>query len=131
MIGLTVEPGASYVTNSLKPGAPGFGDPSGIWGLMGATSVTPFYASADNGDGLYRWEFSCFPMGGHDLISEGGDLFNFQFSFDTAGTYTLGFVESTEGINRTYYGDWDEYEYYWGDITNDHEGFARSIVVTE
>jgi len=133
MVGLTVEPGASYVTNSLKPGAPGSGsgELSGIWGLMGATSVTPFNTGVDNGDGLYRWEFSYFPMGGHDLINEGGDLFNFQFTFDAAGTYTLGFVESTSGINRTYYGDWDEYEYYWGDITNDHEGFARSIVVME
>jgi hypothetical protein len=134
MVGLTVEPGAVSVYQSFKPGTPGGGADglSGIWGLMGASSVTPFYATGiDNGDGLLRFEFSIFPMGGHDLIGEGGDLFNFQLTFGAAGTYTLGFVESTNGINRTYYGDWDEYEYYWGDISNDHEGFARSIVVTE
>ena len=83
----------------------------------------------DNGDGLERWEFALLPENGCDLLNEAGDLLNFQFTFSAAGTYNLGFVESTGDIRRTYYSDQDEYEYYWGDISNDHAGIAHSITV--
>ncbi|MBN2082299.1 hypothetical protein JW859_08845 [bacterium] len=135
MAGLTVEQGAALVTESINVGAVGgaMRTPDGLWAEMDPSSLTGTdgWGIHVGGDARHRWEFYLLPTAGVDLVDAAGDLFNFEFTFSEAGTYILGFEQVTGTVKRTYYEDWDEYEYYWGDISNNHAGFPNSIVVTE
>ena len=137
LLSVTVEAGAELVDNSINVGAIGGSqtEADGIWAAMGPSGFTlpssyMIWQGSTGGD-RERWEFFLFPLNGSDLVDETGDLFNFQFTFNAPGTYTLGFVQETDGVARTYYTDGDEYMHCWGDLSNDHEGIPNSIVVTE
>jgi len=137
MVSVTVENGAAYEPGSFNPGDVGGGtnEVDGYWAAMDPAPVsmlTPpevFIQDEDIGGGRSRWEFTLPPVPGEDETEAQGVLFNFEFSFGAAGTYTLGFQKDTGTVKRTYYSDQGENEYFWGDISNDHDGVPRSIVV--
>ncbi|GEM_PF-2835096 len=129
MISLTVEPGAQFGDSS--PGTPGGDGEDGIWSPLGTSTVHAFSYLGDNGDGLQRLEVTLLPFDGTEIIGAAGSLFCVECTFDSPGTYTFGFKEITGIVKRTYYTDYDEYEYSWGDISNTYAGVPNSIVVVE
>lgn len=123
-VGLTMESDAEKVANSFNIGLPGgaAGDADGFWTAMapaGGFLLPPdnFILNADIGGGRERWDFNVTPIGGSDQTTASGALFNYQFSFASAGSKTFGFQE-VSGVNRTYYSDAANTEYFWGDVTN-------------
>jgi hypothetical protein len=123
-VGVTVETAATFQSNTFNAGAVGggAGDVDGFWTAMnpgGGFLLPPdnFIQATDIGGGLERWDFNLTPIGGADQTTASGALFNFVFEFGSAGTYNLGFQEF-ETVNRTYYQDAANNEYFWGDITN-------------
>ncbi len=61
-----------------------------------------------------RWDFNISPLGGSDVASARGELFNVQFTFSEAGEKQIGFQEFN-GVNRTYYTDMATgEERFWG-----------------
>jgi hypothetical protein len=132
---VTVEAGASLVADTMNAGTIGgiHNERDGIWPAanLPLLTVSSLIGGIDIGSGRERWEFFAHPGPGPDLQDAAGDLFNFEFTFDAPGTYVLGFQDITGIVGRTYYSDWDEFEYFWGDISNSHAGFPNSIVVTE
>ncbi len=134
-------------------GAPGGaqGDADGIWGENGMglsdgsflIGPEPFMfpgweEKSDFGiSERHRMEFYIVPLGGHDITGISGALLNFQVKFDHAGTASFGFIESTPPIDRTYYRDGSNNDYYWGtlmagpDGVLNVEGVNNTIVVTE
>jgi len=135
---VTVETGATYVANSFNVGEIGgvTGDADGFWAEMNPSDG--FLLPPDNflfgqetalGDGRHRLSFNVTPIGGSELLATEGALCNFQLEFSEPGVYTLGFLDATGVVKRTYYSDSAPEEYFWGDISNNHEGFAKSITV--
>ncbi|MCB1216132.1 hypothetical protein KDL44_01985 [bacterium] len=128
--GVVCENGASYAATSFDVGTPddtpdvGSANPiDGVWGDMGATSflLAPdnFITGTDLGDGTSRTDFNVTPLGGSDITAN-GLLFNFEYTFASAGTYTLGF-EAVNVVSRTYYQDSSAAtDFFWGDIANSH-----------
>ena len=122
-VGLTIASDADK-TDSFNIGVPGggAGDVDGFWTTMnpgGGFLLPPFnfIVATDIGGGLERWDFNVTPIGGADVAAGEGALFNFTFTFGSAGTKTFGFQE-VSGVKRTYYSDGASTEYFWGDITN-------------
>jgi len=116
--------GFAYVANSFNAGAVGgaTGDVDGFWTCMGPTSFLlpqdAFIVRSDAGGGLYGIDFNVTPLGGQDVTTCDGALFNFQASFTTPGTYNLGF-QDVNVVSRTYYQDGSQTpDRFWGDITN-------------
>lgn len=128
--GVVCENGASYASTTFDVGNPddtpdvGSANPiDGVWADMGATSflLAPdnFITGTDLGDGTSRTDFNVTPLGGSDITAN-GLLFNFEYTFASAGTYTLGF-EAVNVVSRTYYQDSSAAtDFFWGDITNSH-----------
>lgn len=122
--GLTIEADAVKVAGSFNVGEPG-GQPDaadGIWASMhpaGGFLLPPdsFIVATDIGGGRERWDFNVTPIDGSELASAEGELFNYKFTFASAGTKTFGFQESL-GVDRTYYSDGANTLYHWSDISN-------------
>jgi hypothetical protein len=122
--GLTMEADAEKVAGSFNTGVPG-GQPDasdGFWAAMDPADgflLAPdnFILATDIGGGRERWDFNVTPIGGSDVTASEGALFNYKFTFGTAGVKTFGFQEFS-GVNRTYYSDSTSTQYFWGDSTN-------------
>jgi hypothetical protein len=134
-----VAAGVGYVKNSFNVGTPGGAadEVDGFWTNMGSPTflLAPdsFYAVTDDvqdGDpALECLDFNVTPLGGSDVDTGSGALFNFKAFFRNAGTYTLGF-QQVFTVNRTYYQDTNQApDYFWGDITNVHAGVPNSVTV--
>jgi len=128
--------GINFVGGSLNVGAVGgaAGDADGFWTAMAPSSflLPPdnFIVRSDAGGGLYGIDFNITPLGGSNQTSASGALFNFQVTFDTPGTYDLGF-QDINVVDRTFYQDDSQStDFFWGDITNSHAGVRSSVVVT-
>ena len=127
--GVVCENGATYTSNTFDCGAiDGEAAPNapidGVWADMGATSFLlgddSFIVGEDLGDGTSRTDFNVTPLGGSDITAN-GLLFNFEYTFASAGTYTLGF-EAVNVVSRTYYQDSSAAtDFFWGDISNTHD----------
>jgi hypothetical protein len=122
-----------FVGGSFNVGATGgeADKPDGLWGPDGmdvdgflvAFDFWPGDEVADLGiAGRHRYQFDLVPIGGHDLTTAAGALFNFQVSFDHAGTASFGFVEETGTINRTYYRDGSNTDHFWGQLMAGPDG---------
>jgi len=123
-IGLTIDSDCDKVANTFNIGVlgGGNGDADGFWTAMnpgGGFLLPPdnFIVATDIGGGRERWDFNVTPIGGADQTTASGALFNYQFTFGSAGTKTFGFQEIS-GVKRTYYSDGASTEFFWGDITN-------------
>jgi hypothetical protein len=137
--GLTIESDATYVANSFDVGAAdatpdtGAVNPvDGIWAAMnpgGGFLLAPdnFIQSTDIGGGRERWDFNITPLGGSNLTTDEGVLFNAKFKFSAACTKTFGF-QDVSGVKRTYYAD-DAAEYFWGNIANDGSVGPNSVTI--
>ncbi|MBN2082660.1 hypothetical protein JW859_10715 [bacterium] len=136
--GVTVPVGAHYVEGSFNVGTSGGAAYStdGFWDQM-EPPVSEFLEVPDewftpiemDGTGLVLLPFSIAPIQGHDTTVS-GVLFNFQLTFDSPGLYELGFIEEYAG-ERTFFTEESGTKNYWYDISNDHAGFANSVLVTE
>jgi hypothetical protein len=127
--------GFTYVDNSFNVGVPGgqAGDVDGIWSDMNPSGflLAPdsFIQETPVGNQT-ALDFNVTPLGGNDLTTSEGALFNFQATFSTPGTYQLGF-QQFETVDRTYYTDVNTAPArYWGDITNVHAGVNSTVTVT-
>ena len=132
---VTVNQGASYVTDSFNVGAPG-GErfkPDGLWANMDPPPAD-FLAAHYNGftqdwlPGHTELSFTMIPLGGSNT-TDGGSLFNFELEFSQPGTYTLGILDIPD-VKRTYFSDQDGNEFSWDDTSNDFPGLPNTIVVT-
>jgi len=131
--------GVSYVKNSFNVGNPG-GDADAVDGFWTAMNPSGFLLAPDSfysvtddtqdGDpAIEAIDFNVTPLGGSDVTTGSGALFNFQVKFATAGTYALGF-QQVFTVNRTYYQDVNQApDYFWGDITNNHAGVPNTVTV--
>lgn len=133
---VTAPTGFTYVPNSFNVGMTGgaAGDADGFWTNMapsGGFLLAPdnFYEPVSGGPGLTAYSFNVTPIGGADTTTSSGPLFNFEASFSAAGTYTLGFLQESGGIKRTYYSEGSGTEYFWGDISNNHAGIPSTVTV--
>lgn len=133
---VTAPTGFTYEPASFNVGVPGgaTGAADGFWTAMnpgGGFLLAPdnFHQLVSIAPGLDAYSFNVTPLGGSDRTTDSGALFNFEASFSTARTYTLGFQGSSGVISRTYYSDGSATEYFWGDITNNHAGVPNSINV--
>jgi hypothetical protein len=130
--GLTVEADADKVVGSFNTGVPG-GQPDaadGFWATMLPSDgflLAPdsFIIATDIGGGRERWDFNVTPIGGHDVTTSKGALFNYKFTFSVAGVKTFGF-EEFHGVDRTYYSDEASHINHWSDISN---AAARTLTV--
>ena len=115
-VGLVVEDGADYAANSFNVGSVGGAadDVDGIWTDMAPTGflLAPdnFITKKDLGGGTGRIDFNITPLGGSDVTTADGELFNFEMEFSAAGSYTITFQE-----------------FLWGDISN--SAVANTITV--
>jgi len=121
-VGITIESDAHCLVNTLNYGAPGGqrGEVDGFWSAMNPPDflwVEDYIYSFDIGGGRERWGINVTPIGGHDVTTSSGALFNIEFTFSEPGVKTFGF-EQFRGVNRTYYSDASATEFFWGDITN-------------
>jgi hypothetical protein len=122
-IGLVVESDAYKVAQSFNVGAIGGASDAidGIWAIMNPIMfILPpdgLIVSTDLGDGTERWDFNLTPVGGSDLTTASGALFNYQFKFAAPGVKHLSF-QQVNVIPRTYYNDGVPTDYFWGDISN-------------
>jgi len=129
--------GTADVPGSFNAGAVGgtAGDVDGFWTCMAPASflLPPdnFIQRSDAGGGLYGFDFNLTPLGGADVTTCEGALFNFQLQVPNAGTYTLGF-QDVNTVSRTYYQDGNQTpDYFWGDFSNNHvaDGAPNSFTV--
>ncbi|MCB1215846.1 hypothetical protein KDL44_00520 [bacterium] len=136
--GVVCEEGADYRRLSLDIGAPD-AEPDlsvvnivdGIWKQMGVREflLAPdsFIVSNPIANGRLRTDFNITPLDGSSTQTE-GELFNFEYVFNTPGTYMLG-LEGHNVVDRTYYQDWTAVDNYtWSDIRNVH---PMNFVVVE
>jgi hypothetical protein len=129
-VGLVMPDDGSYVSNSFNVGAPGGAkdDADGAWAPI--TSNGGFLLGPDgliqagpNPDatlaaGTQRFDFNITPLGGSDVASAEGILFNAQFSFSAAGSKTFTF-QQFNGVNRTYYSDVaNGVDTFWGSFVD-------------
>jgi hypothetical protein len=127
--------GTGDVPGSFNVGAVGgqAADVDGFWTNMNPTGflLAPdnFIQRSDAGGGLHGIDFNVTPLGGSDVTTGEGELFNFELEMTNAGTWTLGF-QDVNVVSRTYYQDGNQApDYFWGDITNNHAGVPNSITV--
>lgn len=132
-VGVIVEEDADYVANSFNIGNPGgaAGDADGdVWsavnpsGFLLADNLIQATASGGGNSipaGRERWGFNATGLGGSDVNGAAGMLFNFQFTFGSAGTKSIG-LQAVDGVNRTYYSDSSSTEYFWGTLMADADG---------
>lgn len=132
-VGVIVEDDADYVSNSFNigPVGGGAGDVDGaIWTAVGPSGFlladNLIQATASGGGntipaGRERWGFNATGLGGSDINNGAGILFNFQFTFGSAGTKAIG-LQDVDGVNRTYYSDGASNEYLWGTLMADPDG---------
>jgi hypothetical protein len=128
--------GFAYEPTTFNVGITGgaAGDVDGFWTAMnpgGGFLLPPdnFIQGSDAGNGLTGIDFNVTPIGGSDVAAGEGALFNFGATFDTPGTYQLGF-QDVNVVSRTYYQDANQApDFFWGDITNDHAGVPNSVTV--
>jgi hypothetical protein len=128
--------GTADVPGSFNAGAVGgaAGDVDGFWTCMapgGGFLLPPdnFIQRSDAGGGLYGFDFNVTPLGGSDVTTCEGALFNFQLEIPNPGTYTLGF-QDVNVVSRTYYQDGNQTpDYFWGDFSNNHAGVPNSVTV--
>jgi hypothetical protein len=130
-IGITLEAGNSYVTESFSSGDPGGGHwpgADGVWATMIPPSSPGFgdFRGRDAGDGLIRFDVNFTPSPGDDLLNATGALCYFEI--EIGSDLTLGFQEFNQ-VKRTYYSDNSLNEYYWGDSSNNHAGVPNSITM--
>lgn len=127
----------SYVAGSFNVGAPGgeLKEADGIWTAVEPDSflladdwMIEAGLEYDQQTGTSIFDFNVTPLGGHATSDAGGELFNFEVEFAQPGLVTLGFQE-LETVKRTYYSDDTSWEYYWGDISNDHPGALNTVYV--
>jgi hypothetical protein len=122
-----------YAANTFNIGAVGgVKDASdGIWGPDGmnvasfltGTDAFLFGQEKDFGTaGRWRLETNVTPLSGTDITTESGALCNFGVTFDQAGTATFGFIQATGAIDRTYYRDGANNDYYWGTLMAGPDG---------
>jgi hypothetical protein len=132
---VTAPTGFDYEQNSFNIGVPGGQrwDVDGFWAGMnpgGGFLLPPnlFIFGTDLGGGSVGIDFNVTPLGGSDVTTDSGALFNFEATF-AAGTNTLGF-QDVGGVSRTYYTDSIAApDRFWGDITNNHAGIPNSVGV--
>jgi hypothetical protein len=132
---VTAPTGFDYEANTFNIGVTGgaAGDVDGFWTGMapgGGFLLAPdnFIVGTDIGGGLTGIDFNCTPIGGSDVTTDKGAIFNFGATF-AAGTNTLGF-QDVQGVSRTYYTDSNAApDRFWGDITNNHAGVPNSVTV--
>jgi hypothetical protein len=134
-IGIILLDGAHYVPESFNVGAIGGAADAadGLWAEMNPASG--FLMPPDNfireipasGD-YHRIDFNVTPLGGSDLTSASGELFNFGVWFDSAGSYRIGIAE-VQGVARTYYSSSLQTNYYWGNVDNDESGVRNFVEV--
>jgi hypothetical protein len=134
--------GFTYVDNSFNVGTPGgaAGDIDGIWALLPVTPDSILlppdnFIQETTTQGQIAIDFNVTPTyagatdASYNLDSGSGALFNFEATFDTPGTYQLGFMQS-DLVDNTYYQDNNlSPNYFWGDLTNVHPGFTTAITV--
>lgn len=132
-----------YVADSEDPGIPGGGwdVPDGVWGPGGVDTDTfltgpePFIFDQEKSDfgidGRHRYETSIVPLGGNDVTGISGALFNFEVEFDQAGTAAFGFIEAQAPIDRTYYRDGSNNDYYWGTLAAGPDGVNTTSINNE
>jgi hypothetical protein len=133
---VTAPTGFDYVATTFNVGVPGggAGDVDGFWSGMnpgGGFLLPPdnFIVGTDLGGGSTGIDFNVTPIGGSDVTTDEGALFNFGATF-SAGTNTLGF-QDVSGVSRTYYTDSNAApDRFWGDITNNHAGIPNSVDVS-
>ena len=138
---VTMPDWCTYAANTFNIGAVGgaMADSDGIWGDMGVTSFLTGPDSflfgqekADFGEaGRHRLELNVTPLGGSDSTTNSGALCNFGVEFGQAGTATFGFVEATPPIDRTYYRDGANNDYYWGTLAAGPDGVNTTSVNNE
>lgn len=140
---VTMPDWVTYAANTFNVGAVGgaAGDADGIWGpdgmgvgsfLMGPDSFMFGQEKADFGQaGRHRLELTVVPLGGSDITGESGALCNFGVNFGQAGTATFGFVQATPPIDRTYYRDAANNNYYWGTLAAGADGVNSTAVPNE
>ncbi|MDQ3023193.1 MAG: hypothetical protein M3R04_02225 [bacterium] len=127
--------GTGDVPGSFNVGLPGgqTGDVDGFWTAMNPSGflLAPdsFIQRSDAGGGPHCFDFNVTPLGGSDVADGEGALFNFELEFPNDGTYKLGF-QDLNIVSRTYYQDGNMApDYFWGDISNDHEGVPNTVTV--
>jgi hypothetical protein len=128
--GLVMPDDATYVANSFNCGAVGGNrdDADGAWATI--TTNGGFLLGPDaliqpgpNPDaslpaGTVRYDFNVTPLGGSDVASAEGALFNAQFTFATAGSKTFTF-QQFNGVNRSYYSDFaNGTDTFWGSFVD-------------
>jgi hypothetical protein len=137
---VTAPAGFEYVSDSFNVGVPGgeADDADGIWAAMNPSGfllpndnfiveTAGLAADATGVAGRTGIDFNVTPLGGSDLTTASGALFNFQGTF-AAGTNLLSFQE-TQGVSRTYYTDSNAApEFFWGDIDNNN-GEPNTVTV--
>jgi len=129
---VTFESGNYYVTDTFNVGEVGGQRDSidGIWADMSPSAfLLPeewMFVEDDIGGGRVAVDFNVTPIGGPDLTTSEGALFNFGLEVHTS--VTLGFQQFHD-VNRTFYSDNGSSTYFWGDITNSHAGFDNSITL--
>ncbi|MBN2082849.1 PKD domain-containing protein [bacterium] len=131
-VGVTMETGNDYVSNTFNVGSPG-GERDGVDGIWVVIDPTGFLlpsdfmiSPSDIGGGRQRLDFNVIPIGGNQVASGTGDLFNFELEIHSS--VTLGF-EQFHDVKRTYYGDSEMNEYFWGTISNNYAGVPNSITL--
>lgn len=126
--------GVEYVDDSFNVGAIG-GARDAVDGIWTAVNPGGFLLGSDSFiversvDTFTVLDFNVTPLGGDDVTTASGALFNFGVTFANAGTWEIGFQEADFTL-RTYYTDSTETpQRPWGDIGNDHTGVANTVTV--
>jgi PKD repeat protein len=137
---VSFEQGGAYVADSFNIGAPGGErtDTDGYWALLGPPAPgngnyldIGDYHNPNKGslsqEGLNYLSFCVVPQGSFESptsIGQGTLLLNFELAFSTPGTYHLGFIQTIDTLDKTYYSDQNGHNHYWGVLDN-----SNTIVV--
>jgi len=129
-VGLVFPDDGDYVSGTFNVGLPGGAtdDADGVWAAItsnGGFLLPPdsLYQPGPDPDGTlaagtHRFDFNVTPLGGSDVASAEGALFNAQFSFTAAGDKTFSF-QQVNGVNRTYYSDFaNGTDTFWGSFVD-------------
>jgi len=127
--------GTADIPGSFNTGAVGGTGVDGFWTAMNPSGFLAapdnFIRRSDAGGGLHGFDFNVTPLGGSDVTTGSGELFNFELEIPNAGVYQLGF-QDVNLVSRTYYQDGNQApDYFWSDFSNDHaaDGVPNTITV--